>query len=245
MRIVEYFNSNKKLPEVVDTSASFEWYKINTSRDTTFDYFMDYNKTADIEYVKDIDYDHEHQYLNYSQLDYTGLNSFIKKYFSPSNEIEEIIECVEKKYNIDYDNTCVLFYRGNDKNRETRICDYDEYIKVANKIREENPGICFLIQSDETEFIEKMFSEFPNNTFCFRDEIRHIRKQNSSVDFLMKDNIFVFSKNYLAITMIMSKCKFVVCGSGNCSIWIMFYRGNNKNVYQNYNGSWFNLETPF
>ena len=42
-----------------------------------------------------------------------------------------------------------------------------------------------------------------------------------------------FSKYYLAITMIMSECKYVVCGSsGNCSIWIMFYRGNADNVYQ-------------
>jgi hypothetical protein len=31
----------------------------------------------------------------------------------------------------------------------------------------------------------------------------------------------------------MSKCKYVVCGSsGNCSIWITFYRGNADNVYQ-------------
>jgi hypothetical protein len=49
----------------------------------------------------------------------------------------------------------------------------------------------------------------------------------------------VFSKYYLAITIIMSKCKYVICGSGNCSIWIMLYRGNNKNVCQYLDGTWY------
>ncbi len=38
----------------------------------------------------------------------------------------------------------------------------------------------------------------------------------------------------------MSKSKYVICGSGNCSIWIMLYRGNNKNCVQYLNGEWIN-----
>ena len=38
----------------------------------------------------------------------------------------------------------------------------------------------------------------------------------------------------------MSKCKYIICGSGNCSIWIMFYRENANNVFQNLNGEWLN-----
>ena len=83
-----------------------------------------------------------------------------------------------------------------------------------------------------------MSSHFPRNSFYFNDEIRHIKKQNSTVDFIMKDKNYEFSKYYLAITIIMSKCKYIICGSGNCSEWIMFYRGNNNNVYQNLNGKW-------
>ena len=144
---------------------------------------------------------------------------------------------MEKKYDINYDNICVLFYRGNDKITETSLCEYDEYIKYANEILEKNPDTRFFIQSDETEFIERMTSLYPNS-FYFKDETRHMKKQNSTVDKLMRNNIDIFSKNYLAITMLMAKCKFIICGSGNCSIWIMFYRGNNKNVYQNLNSKW-------
>ena len=55
----------------------------------------------------------------------------------------------------------------------------------------------------------------------------------------MKKQNNIYSKYYLAITIIMAKCKYIVCGSGNCSIWIMFYRGNNNNVCQYNNGKWY------
>ena len=143
---------------------------------------------------------------------------------------------------MNYDNICVLFYRGNDKNTETLICNYDEYLIYANLVMKNNPNILFLIQSDETEFIDFMTQKFPKNSFYFKDEIRHMNKCNSTVDHTMKEDIFTFSKYYLAITIIMSKCKYIICGSGNCSIWIMFYREHSNNVIQNLNGEWLTHE---
>jgi len=45
-----------------------------------------------------------------------------------------------------------------------------------------------------------------------------------------------FSKYYLGITIIMSKCNYIICGFGNCSQWIMYYRRNNNNIIQNLEG---------
>jgi hypothetical protein len=165
---------------------------------------------------------------------------FSKKYFSPSVEINKIVDNLEKKYNLIYENICVLFYRGNDKIRETKKCGYEEYLNYANQLLENNPKIVFLIQSDETEFIEFMTTRFPNISFYFKDEIRHMKKCNDTVDKKMNSQNYEFSKKYLSITIIMSKCKYIICGSGNCDLWIMLYRGNNKNVIQNLNGIWYN-----
>ena len=85
-----------------------------------------------------------------------------------------------------------------------------------------------------------MINKFPKNSFYFINEIRHMKKCNDTVDRRMKHLNYEFSKKYLAITIIMSKCKYIICGSGNCDIWIMLYRGNNKNVIQNCNGNWYN-----
>lgn len=245
-RIVDFINSNNKLPDNVDSSQQFSWYKpprkSNSSRnkDITYDYFEHYDNIRNIEISFPIKYHWSHQFTDYSNLDYQNITPLILKYFSPSVEIKAIVNNIEKKYNLIYENICVLFYRGNDKNRETQKCSYNEYLTYANEIIKQNPTIIFLIQSDETEFIEFMTHIFPNNSLYFKDEIRHMKKCNDTVDNKMKSQNYEFSKKYLAITIIMSKCKYIICGSGNCDEWIMFYRGNNKNVIQNLNRSWYN-----
>jgi len=240
--IVKFINSNKKLPNNVDSSEQFIWYKnnINKNKDITFDYFENYDNITDVNIIVPINYHHDHQFINYSNLDYKCLTPLINKYFYPSIEINENINNIEKKYNLIYENICVLFYRGNDKNRETIKCGYEEYLNYANQLLENNSKIVFLIQSDETEFIEFMTNKFPNISFYFKDEIRHIKKCNDTVDNKMGSQNYEFSKKYLAITIIMSKCKYIICGSGNCDLWLMLYRGNNKNVIQNLNGVWYN-----
>jgi hypothetical protein len=232
-----YFCEKKRLPDIVDSSLMFGWYKFDKTKDVVFDYFDHYDNYDNIEYEKDIYFWNWQQYENYSRLPYADWTPFVTKYFSPSSEVKTMISNIEAKYNLDYENLCVLFYRGNDKNYETKICEHEEYIPIAKRILRENPHTQFLIQSDETEFIEKMTAEFPQNSFYFKDEIRHMNKKLGTVD-SDKTKIDVFSKNYLAITIIMSKCKYLVFGSGNCSIWILLYRGNADNVYQNVNDTW-------
>jgi hypothetical protein len=240
--IVDFINSNKKLPDCVDSSEQFKWYKNDNNKDNdiTFDYFENYNNITDVDIIHPINYHHEHQFTNYNNLNYKNITPLIKKYFSPSVEINEIIDNLEKKYNLIYANICVLFYRGNDKITETTKCGYDEYLNYANQLLTKNPKILFLIQSDETEFIEFMTNHFPDNSFYFKDDIRHMKKCICSVDLIMTSRNYEFSKKYLAITIIMSKCNYIICGSGNCDKWIMLYRGNNNNVIQNLNGSWYN-----
>lgn len=236
--ITNYFNKNKKLPLNVISIYQWNWYKKNKNDDVTFDYFKNYNNNINISFNSIIHFNVISQYSNYSKFNFSLIIPFINKYFSPSTNIKNIKKTIENKYNINYDNICVLFYRGNDKNRETKICGYNEYITKANEIHKKNPNIKFLIQSDETEFIEEMLNKYPNNSFYFKDEIRHIKKCDDTVDIVMKDMNEEFSKKFLAITLIMSKCKYIVCGSGNCSQWIIFYRGNVVNVYQQLKNTW-------
>jgi Flp pilus assembly CpaF family ATPase len=235
--IIEFFNKHKYLPTVVDSSEHYKLYKNQNENenniDIIFEYFEHYDNRPKINYEKNVDYNEDYQLIAYKKLDYENIIPFVKKYFTPCQQIREIVTNVEQKYNInDYSNICVLFYRGNDKATEVNISNYDDVITYASRILSKHPSIQFLIQSDETDFIERMTVEFPLNSFYFKDEIRHINKQMSSVDLINEnDTNREFSKYYLAIMIIMSKCNYVVCGStGNCSIWITFFRENAKNV---------------
>ena len=235
-QIIAYFNSNKVLPKTVDSSTQYLWYKKNINTNIVDDFFENYNNIdIDVEFFKNIDYHQSKQFENYKDLDYENICPFIKKYFSPSLQIKKIVLELEKKYNLNersYPNLCVLFYRGNDKSTETKLGSYEDIIDKANKLKQKNPNVVFIIQSDETEFIEKIRLEFPTS-FYFEKEIRHMKKNNNStVDKIFKELNYDFSKYYLAITIIMSKCNYIICNSGNCSIWIMLYRGNSNNVDQ-------------
>jgi hypothetical protein len=228
---IEYFNQYRKLPETIDTTGAFNWY-----RPGTMDSFFTLDP-INISYREPVLYEHFHQYTDYMKLDYAGVNPFLQKYFTPSEEVRDLIEYIEAKYQLDFANICVLFYRGNDKATETALPDYADYIERARVILQQRPQIRFLVQSDETEFIEAMIAEFKEKAIWFKDEIRHIPKALTTVD-IVCDDAFKFSKFYLAITIVMSKCPYIICGSGNCSIWIALFRGSAKGMQQFLKSSW-------
>lgn len=236
IKILSYFNEHRMLPITVDTSEQFGWYKVFPG-DITFTYFQHYDTVqSSIEWITNID-DKDRQFDSYKKIDYTPLLPFIEKYFTPSPHVKAITDRLEREYEIDYENTCVLFYRGNDKITETSLCSYDDIIEKAREILVVNPNTRFLIQSDETEFIEEMTRVFPNS-FWFEKDIRHMNRRIGTVDLLLRDNIHSFSQKYLAITILMSRCKYIICGSGNCSVWIAYYRGNAEGMYQFLHDSW-------
>jgi len=233
-----YITEMLRLPPIIDTSSMFRFYKEDISKDVTYEYFEHYDH-IDIDFKLPIDYKENYQYRDYNSLEFEQIVPLITKYFSPSKTINDIISNMTSKYNLDFENICVLFYRGNDKNKETRICGYSDYTRYADKVLEHNKDIRFMLQSDETGFLDFFTERYPNNSFYMKDEIRHIpRHRRNTVDNVFRESNHVFSKYYLAITIIMSKCKYIVCGTGNCSIWIVFYRGHAKNVIQNNRCRW-------
>ena len=238
--IAQFCNLYGVLPEYVDSSGSFDWYKPpGLEGDITRHYFEPEHDDPIFQTELPIDFHHRHQWKDYKLLRYDQLGQLVREYFAPTAEIRGLVSDMESRYQIaDYENICLLFYRGNDKTIETQLCGYDEFVEKARAVQAKNPGVRFLIQSDETEFIHRMSSEFPDS-FYLKDDIRHMSKCVHSVDLVAPQYNYVFSKKYLAITILMGKCKHIICNTGNCSLWIMLYRGNADNVYQNFDGIWY------
>ena len=243
--IVNYHKHTGTLPEGVDSRQQFKLYNPhwtgNTKRDIAFDYFDDYDNAEDISGGHS-NYMFSDQWKTYSSLPdnyFTAVNPYMRKYFKPTSDITTLIHEIDNHYKIkeitdSYNNLCTLLHRGNDKAKETPIPKYTDYISHAKRVMKLNPDVRFLLQSDETEFIETLSNEFPDNSFHLKDHIRTINSHCTSVD--LKDTTvydnYKFSKLYLAITLMMSKSKYIICGTGNCSIWVMLYRGHANNVIQ-------------
>ena len=68
--MVSFINLNKKIPDIIDSSQQFEWYKNKNDKDKdkdiTYDYFEKYDNTES-EITYPINYDNGHQFLDYSK----------------------------------------------------------------------------------------------------------------------------------------------------------------------------------
>ena len=155
LNILSYFNKYKECPYKVDSSTQFKDYKINQNKDYTYEYIK-LNNSMIINYYNDIkitNEDREEQFSNYKNINFDNIEPFINKYFSPSDNILNIVSKLENKYNLDYNNLAVFYYRGTDKYIETNRCDYNEYIDKAIQIKKDFPLVKFLITSDEINLI--------------------------------------------------------------------------------------------
>jgi len=239
--IVKFINSNKRLPDNVDSSEQFISYKKEEMRnkDITFDYFEHYENVPDVNIIHPINYHHTHQFKNYANLDYKCITPLIKKYFSPSVKINEIVNTIEKKYNIVYDNTVAVYYRGTDKIIETQLATFDDFYNQIIKIVNINENIKIILQTDSSQFIDYINKKKMKNVVIIDENKTSYTNKGIHNEQSSYTNYYDML-NFLSTIIILSKCKYFICSSGNCSIWIMLYRGNNKNVIQYLTGTWYN-----
>ena len=237
--IVTFINSNLKTPNTVDSFNLFMLYKKNFNEDITYDFFEHYNNTKHNEIKYPINYHHSHQFHDYSNIDYKHIIPLIEKYFSPSNNITNKINHLIQKYNIDYENTLAIYYRGTDKSKETQIASFDEYYNQINQIIKQNKSINILVQTDTSQFVDYINNKNLKNIIIVNEN--HTSYSNKGIHYEKSptDN-YNEMFNLFSTFLIIAKCKYIICGSGNCSIWMMLYRGNNKNVIQYLNGKWCN-----
>jgi hypothetical protein len=177
--------------------------------------------------------------MNYKHLDFESLAPFIKKYFSPSQGIIDIRDSIVSKYKIDVQNCIGLYYRGTDKSSETQLGSFDSFynklIEISQNSLESQKQI--LIQTDSSQFLDYMNSKCKNSNIIIIKENstsysnRGIHHEKSSFE------NYIDIQNLYATFLIISKCKYVICSSGNCSVWMMYYRGNGINVHQSLNNN--------
>lgn len=242
-KIVEFFNSYKRLPYSIDCKKQFHNYKVNPEdiNEDLNPLYFDQNSNQTIEYINDVDFFWEHQFKLYNELEFSNLNKFVTKYFSPSNFINDLISQTERKYNIDYSKTIGVCYRGNDKSTETNIASYDNFFEECKLIQQKYNIARFLVQTDELEFRLQFMELFPNSFFI--ESIPLIKKNKHCVmhNLIDQKSKPLFGALILHAMLILSKCEYVITHSGNCGMWIALYRKNANNISQylkhyNYNG---------
>lgn len=240
-KIIEFYNCNKFLPESIISKELFNDYKPENqiNEDITNKFFLNCDSVPYpllpkekilITYACPVKF--ELQFSDYRLLNYDHMKTLIDKYFSFSKEIHNCINNLKKKYNIDIEHTCAVFYRGNDKCTETVQPSYNEVILKTEETIKKNPNIKkIIVQTDEREFSEAFRERFPNSIVF--TEIPDMPKSKTSLQYVIpRNNRLIAQQYYIAALEIISKCKHVIHTSGNGEMWMAMFRGNGEGLIQ-------------
>jgi hypothetical protein len=169
------------------------------------------------------------QFTDYNNFNFDIAQPIMEKYFSLTETIIEKVDILKQKYNIDLENTCGIFFRGNDKSTETSQPTYEDFVSKAMSLKKDNPNLRFLIQTDENEFLE-YFMNHVTDSFHLQ-EIPKIQKSNTSLQY---QQFFTLEHQqyYVASVYLISQCKYVISTSGNGEMFMILWRGNTKGLIQ-------------
>jgi len=240
--IVMYFNENKKLPDEVDSSKQFLLYKHSDelqNKDASFEFFEHYDTIAkEIQYIKHIgDFPHNDWSSNYKKLDYVSIQPFINKYFTPNKKIIEMRDSLIAEFGIDVKNCIGVYIRGTDKYIDTPLGSYEEYYQKIKQVIELNKQSQVLLQSDDGGFLNYIKGKDIQNLIILNKTSVSFNKTGAHFSSNNLQN-YKDIQYLISIFLIISKCKYIILNSSNCSLFIMYYRGNSENVYQFSNNVW-------
>ena len=235
--IIDYYNKYHKLPVYVDSRYQFSCYKQHPDEDITHLLLksprISKNDQNDLPptFVWSSSPE-ENQFSDYEKLNFSVLKKLVQIYFSPSDNVIETCNFLKEKYNIDINNTCCIYYRGNDKQTETNLPSYEEFIIHAKKIQDLNPNMCFLIQTDEEEFNKLCYEQLRNVIHIQENSFFQTRTMSSRQYVIPNDTKHTHAIYYISTIYLISQCKYIIHTSGNGELWITLWRGNSKNMLQ-------------
>ena len=221
-KILKYFNHFHKTPFLVDSSQQFSDYK-HEGEDISSELFgindevhIDWSgRPLCITYSID-----EQQFSNYGSLNFGDITPFIEKYFSPSRVVIDAMRNLSNLSNFNPANTCVIRFRGTDKELETIQPTYEEMLQKALSLKANYPDLRFAIQTDENKFRQYIFKNLGDN--CFTLEEAENNNQRSTHNYIQ----------FYAIILLLSKSKFIITTSGNGELWMLLFRGHASGVSQ-------------
>jgi hypothetical protein len=225
------------VPDKIDYSMGFRHFKKDPNQNI-YPLFHQINETQELNLYKEVPLPDANK-KQFDVYDFDSYNKIIKRFFNPSKIIEERKKYLTDKYQINFNKTISVLYRGTDKGTELKIASPEQYLSIAKKLLDKNPDFKVLLQTDQTQVIEYFYSNLDNILIVFEETpstnsnrvIWSIMEQNG------EDSID-WSQWFDAALRCVSACKYVINHTGNVGMFMNLYRGNTTGVYQfNENGA--------
>jgi hypothetical protein len=170
----------------------------------------------------------------YRDLRFDKLTPYIENYFAPSEIARKKLNELVHKYEIDFDNTIGLCYRGTDKFTELVPIPPRYYVAEVLRLIRKNPRLRVLLQTDQEQVRDIFVRELGEHVF-YLSELPVTKSLIAIHDISREDrgiSNFEFGITLLAVVNIFAKCRYLVTYTGNVSLWICLYRGTARNTCQ-------------
>lgn len=238
--IINFYNEHRCFPPILDSTEMFLQYK-PTAADVTFDFFEHYNNVEkQISHpIPSIDA-YMYQFTNYKDIPYSSLKPYVKRYFTPTSQIKTRQQEIISKYQIETQNCIAIYYRGTDKQKETHVDSYESFyrrltylLRLINK-----PEIKILLQTDTKQFQDYIKTKITTNDVIVVEELAPSTSNTGIHNERSNQENHADMLNLLPVLLIAAQCKYIICTSGNVSVWTLLFRGNSDNVHQNLDRAW-------
>jgi hypothetical protein len=175
-----------------------------------------------------------HQSLVYEDLDFEKLNPYIQNYFLPSEIVRAKQEELLRKYNIEYENTIGLCYRGTDKWLEIAQIQPEYYVQEVKRLVAQDPELKVLIQTDQLQIRDRFVRVLGERAF-FLSELP-VSSSPIGIHAMSESergiSNFELGIRLLAAVTILAKCKYTITHTGSIGLWTYLFRGTPRNGCQ-------------
>lgn len=232
MVVYKKFN---KVPEKIDGKFLLRKIKKDSNIDM-YHYFFHIDESVEINFEEElpVPFSPDDQHTVYSEKYLQFYLPFFKRYFNVNKNIQDKIQILKEKYNIDEENTISVIYRDSDKWTDmggfNYLCAGGYFRKCREIIESEFIRPRVLIQSENTGVI-RTFHEAFNSIFFNETSLGNSSEIYPPIP-INDDVKLEWSEFYIAALWILSKCKHVITYTGNSSFFVYLNRGTTKNFTQ-------------
>jgi hypothetical protein len=228
LAITDFHSRFRRLPARVSFAETFRGFTDDSGRDPYLDYF---EPRPDIEIpagaaVRMEEYPH----FDFRREPFAELTPFVDRYFSPSAAVLAVADALADKYAIDCSRTLAICYRGTDKGRETGLGPYSEYVDKARSYLQRDPGLRIIVQTDQRQFLDYCAAHL--DAVFHIEELPLTRSDTVIHDLIAPQRRIEWAQTLLAVTTLLSCCRYVVNHSGNMGRWVCLYRRSARDTVQ-------------
>lgn len=225
----------KKPPSSISARFGMRLYKKHLFDDPWSDYFNkpifgENNKNSPSGVVIMNNAVDEWWRYRYSDLPLEEIQSFLNTYFTPSKKVLNKMQMLIDEHNINLSTSIGIHYRGTDKAEELNLVDVDEYFVRIGEILADKPIHKIILQTDDYFVFQQFLNKYGEKLIAIDRPISS--PLGVGLHYLGKRNPIEDTIKFFSISLILSKCDYLITHTGNGALWENLYRGNGNNVTQ-------------